>query len=52
MARTLSDVQNSEAGDGSKADAKDSKSISSELAAVINDGLYFYEQVEALALPF
>ncbi|KAL1168833.1 hypothetical protein V6Z11_A05G108200 [Gossypium hirsutum] len=37
-------TQNSGAGDGSKADAKDSKSISSELAAVINDGLYFYEQ--------
>ncbi|PPD86819.1 hypothetical protein GOBAR_DD16216 [Gossypium barbadense] len=39
---------NSGAGDGSKADAKDSKSISSELADVINDGLYFYEQVEEL----
>ncbi|GMI92095.1 hypothetical protein HRI_002878800 [Hibiscus trionum] len=37
-------TQNSWAGDGSKAGAKDSKSISSELAAVINDGLYFYEQ--------
>ncbi|TYG67852.1 hypothetical protein ES288_D05G108300v1 [Gossypium darwinii] len=37
-------TQNSGAGDGSKADAKDSKSISSELADVINDGLYFYEQ--------
>ncbi|KAH1066790.1 hypothetical protein J1N35_031777 [Gossypium stocksii] len=37
-------TQNSGAGDVSKADAKDSKSISSELAAVINDGLYFYEQ--------
>ncbi|KAK6246928.1 hypothetical protein QUC31_018493 [Theobroma cacao] len=37
-------TQNSGTGDGSKAGAKDSKSISSELAAVINDGLYFYEQ--------
>ncbi|MBA0690894.1 hypothetical protein Goari_008547 [Gossypium aridum] len=45
-------TQNSGAGDGFKADAKDSKSISSELADVINDGLYFYEQVEALALPY
>ncbi|KAL4277943.1 hypothetical protein GQ457_03G044030 [Hibiscus cannabinus] len=38
-------TQNSGASDGSKAGAKDSKSISSELAAVINDGLYFYEQL-------
>ncbi|XVF20205.1 hypothetical protein REPUB_Repub11eG0177900 [Reevesia pubescens] len=37
-------TQNSGTGEGSKAGAKDSKSISGELAAVINDGLYFYEQ--------
>ncbi|XVF68612.1 hypothetical protein PTKIN_Ptkin11bG0015500 [Pterospermum kingtungense] len=37
-------TQNSGTGEGSKAGMKDSKSISSELAAVINDGLYFYEQ--------
>ncbi|XP_022729264.1 la-related protein 1A-like isoform X2 [Durio zibethinus] len=37
-------TQNSGTGEGPKAGAKDSKSISSELAAVINDGLYFYEQ--------
>ncbi|GMI81837.1 hypothetical protein HRI_001852900 [Hibiscus trionum] len=37
-------TQNSGADYGSKAGAKDSKSISSEHAAVINDGLYFYEQ--------
>ncbi|KAE8733789.1 hypothetical protein F3Y22_tig00000991pilonHSYRG00184 [Hibiscus syriacus] len=39
-------TQNTGAAEGSKAGAKDSKSISSELAAVINDGLYFYEQQE------
>ncbi|KAK9022305.1 hypothetical protein V6N11_002582 [Hibiscus sabdariffa] len=37
-------TQNCWAGDGSKAGAKDSKSMSSDFAAVINDGLYFYEQ--------
>ncbi|KAE8688842.1 hypothetical protein F3Y22_tig00110954pilonHSYRG00112 [Hibiscus syriacus] len=37
-------TQNTRTAEGSKAGAKDSKSISSELAAVINDGLYFYEQ--------
>ncbi|XP_022731140.1 la-related protein 1A-like [Durio zibethinus] len=37
-------TQNSGTGEGPKAGAKDSKSISSELDAVINDGLYFYEQ--------
>ncbi|XVE79731.1 hypothetical protein DITRI_Ditri14bG0080400 [Diplodiscus trichospermus] len=37
-------TQNSRTGEGSKAGVKDSKTISSELAAVINDGLYFYEQ--------
>ncbi|GMI97014.1 La related protein 1a [Hibiscus trionum] len=37
-------TQNTVPAKVSKAGAKDSKSISSELAAVINDGLYFYEQ--------
>ncbi|XP_039037617.1 la-related protein 1A-like [Hibiscus syriacus] len=37
-------TQNTGAAEGSKAGAKDSNSISSELADVINDGLYFYEQ--------
>ncbi|XP_039026395.1 la-related protein 1A-like [Hibiscus syriacus] len=37
-------TQNTGTAEGSKAGAKDSKSISSELAAMINDGLYFYEQ--------
>ncbi|GMJ08955.1 hypothetical protein HRI_004564700 [Hibiscus trionum] len=37
-------TQNTGTAEGSKAGPKDSKSISSELAAVINDGLYFYEQ--------
>ncbi|XWS74257.1 hypothetical protein CRYUN_Cryun02cG0200000 [Craigia yunnanensis] len=37
-------TQNSGTGEVSKAGAKDSKSITSEFAAVINDGLYFYEQ--------
>ncbi|KAK8550943.1 hypothetical protein V6N12_039621 [Hibiscus sabdariffa] len=37
-------TQNCWVGDGSKAGAKDSKSMSSDFAAVINDGLYFYEQ--------
>ncbi|XWS28942.1 hypothetical protein CRYUN_Cryun25bG0115000 [Craigia yunnanensis] len=37
-------TQNSGTGEGSKAGVKDSKSISSELAAVIDDGLYYYEQ--------
>lgn len=40
-----SDVQNSGITEGSKAGAKDSKDISTELAAMINDGLVFYEQV-------
>lgn len=31
---------------GSKTDGKGLKSISNELASAINDGLYFYEQVE------
>ncbi|XWS53249.1 hypothetical protein CRYUN_Cryun11dG0141500 [Craigia yunnanensis] len=37
-------TQNSGTAEGSKAGVKDSKSISSDLAAVIDDGLYFYEQ--------
>ncbi|XP_022752836.1 la-related protein 1A isoform X2 [Durio zibethinus] len=37
-------TQNSGIGEGSKAGVKDSKSISSEHAAVISDGLYFFEQ--------
>ncbi|PPD83358.1 hypothetical protein GOBAR_DD19722 [Gossypium barbadense] len=37
-------TQNSGITEGSKAGAKDSKAISSELAAMINDGLVFYEQ--------
>ncbi|XVF46377.1 hypothetical protein PTKIN_Ptkin03bG0022200 [Pterospermum kingtungense] len=37
-------TQNKGTGEGSKASPKDSKSIPIELAAVINDGLYFYEQ--------
>ncbi|KAI9388141.1 hypothetical protein POPTR_009G018100v4 [Populus trichocarpa] len=38
-------TQNSRVGEGStKSGGKESKSISSELASAINDGLYFYEQ--------
>ncbi|KAG5238109.1 hypothetical protein OIU77_028147 [Salix suchowensis] len=38
-------TQNSRMGEGStKSGGKESKSISSELASAINDGLYFYEQ--------
>lgn len=40
-------VQNSGIGEGSKSDRKESNSFSNELASTINDGLYFYEQVEA-----
>lgn len=32
--------------------SKESKSISNELASAINDGLYFYEQVETPFLFF
>lgn len=39
-------VQNSWAVEGSKTGGKGLKSISNELASAINDGLYFYEQVE------
>ncbi|GLU02469.1 hypothetical protein SLE2022_197180 [Rubroshorea leprosula] len=37
-------TQNNGISEGSKTGDRDSKSISSELAATINDGLYFYEQ--------
>ncbi|KAF7815523.1 la-related protein 1A [Senna tora] len=37
-------TQNSDLKGGSKGGGKESKSISSELASAINDGLYFYEQ--------
>lgn len=33
-------------GKGSGTGAQESKSISKELASTINDGLFFYEQVE------
>lgn len=41
-----SPVQNSRASQETKGRGKESKSISNELASAINDGLYFYEQVE------
>ncbi|XP_020234034.1 la-related protein 1A [Cajanus cajan] len=37
-------TQNSDPKQGSRIGAKESKSISNELASAINDGLYFYEQ--------
>jgi la-related protein 1 len=38
-------------GEGStKSGGEESKSISSELASAINDGLYFYEQVDAFVI--
>jgi la-related protein 1 len=40
-------VQNSRPGEESIKSGDKSKSISIELASAINDGLYFYEQVEA-----
>lgn len=39
-------MQNSEISEGNRAGGVDAKSISRELASAINDGLYFYEQVE------
>ncbi|KAJ0083480.1 hypothetical protein Patl1_30200 [Pistacia atlantica] len=39
-------TQNSWTVEGSKTDDEGLKSISNELASAINDGLYFYEQVE------
>lgn len=41
-----SPVQNSRTNQETKGRGKESKSISNELASAINDGLYFYEQVE------
>lgn len=41
-------LQNSGVGDGSSTGSKESIPISTELASAINDGLYFYEQVEEL----
>ena len=43
---SLSALQNSRTGEGSGNGAQESKSISNELASAINDGLFFYEQVE------
>ena len=40
-------MQNSRPGEESIKSGDKSKSISTELASAINDGLYFYEQVEA-----
>ncbi|KAK9939395.1 hypothetical protein M0R45_016091 [Rubus argutus] len=37
-------TRNCRAGEGSKTDDKESKTISNELASAINEGLYFYEQ--------
>lgn len=45
-------MQNCRAGEGSKTDDKESKTISNELASAINEGLYFYEQVEKTSLEF
>lgn len=39
-------LQNSRASEAFKTGGKDAKLISKELASAINDGLYFYEQVE------
>jgi len=40
-------VQNNRPGEESIKSGDKSKSISIELASAINDGLFFYEQVEA-----
>lgn len=45
-------MQNCKVGEGSKTDDKESKTISNELASAINEGLYFYEQVERTLLEF
>lgn len=45
-------MQNSRVGEGSKTGDKESKTISNELASAINDGLYFYEQVEKTPMEF
>jgi len=39
--------QNGDPKQGYRGGGKESKSISNELASAINDGLYFYEQVES-----
>lgn len=39
-------VQNSTVGEGSTAGSKESGVITNELASTIDEGLYFYEQVE------
>jgi len=41
------DVQNGDPKQGYRDGGKESKSISNELASAINDGLYFYEQVDS-----
>lgn len=41
-----SPAQNSRTSQETKGRGKEAKSISNELASAINDGLYFYEQVE------
>lgn len=46
-----SPVQNSRTSQETKGRGKESKSISNELASAINDGLYFYEQVEVPIVP-
>jgi len=40
-------VQNGDPKQGYRGGGKESNSISNELASAINDGLYFYEQVES-----
>lgn len=45
-------MQNSRVGEGSKTGDEESKTISNELASAINDGLYFYEQVEKTPMEF
>lgn len=39
-------MQNIRVGEDNRAGARESESISNELASAINDGLYFYEQVD------
>lgn len=45
-------VQNGDPKQGSGDGGKESKSISNELASAINDGLYFYEQVQTQFFSF
>lgn len=49
---TLSVLQNNRTGEGAGAGVQESKSISNELATAINDGLFFYEQVEEAVVLF